>query len=195
MVLPYTAPMEPTKNPAPVDQALRRRLWDHPFEHPGRAQDILRRLCIEQAWNIEEARAAIEEYRRFCYLACVAWHPVTPSDRVDMVWHTHLVHTHDYWGPFCNDVLRRPFHHGPTQGGAQEEARYYDQYAQTLASYAQHFGPPPEHWWPAARTRFEPMRHWRWIYLPDHWVIPNPLRKIKQMLRSLLSRFQARSIA
>lgn len=169
-------------------QALRTRLWAHPFEHPDRAQDIPRRLSIELGWSIDKARAAIEEYRRFCFLAVACDHPVTPSDAVDMVWHTHLLHTRDYWGPFCKEVLGRPLHHGPTQGGTAEESRYYTQYAQTLASYARYFGPPPEHWWPPARQRFQPMRHWRWVYLPEHWVMPNPWARVKRFVRPLLSR-------
>lgn len=178
-----------TQDPA----ALRQRLWAHPFEHPDRVQDIPRRLCIELGWTMEEAKAAIEEYRRFCFLACVCLHPVTPSDRVDMVWHLHLLHTRDYWGPWCNDVLRRPLHHGPTQGGAQEEGRYYEQYAQTLASYAHHFGPPPADWWPPARKRFEPMRSWRWVYLPRYLILPNPTAWVRQGYNGLVSLFQSRS--
>ena len=52
-------------------------------------------------------------------------------------------------------MLRRPLHHGPTAGGTSERTRYYDQYAQTLASYEAHFGQvPPADIWPDARRRF-----------------------------------------
>ena len=89
------------------------------------------------------ALEAIEEYRRFCFLAVVAGHAVTPSEEVDAVWHLHLLHTWDYWEVFCPKVLGKRFHHGPTEGGAQEESRFYDQYAATLGSYQHWFGPPP----------------------------------------------------
>ena len=46
-----------------------------------------------QGWTHEQALEAIEEYRRFCFLACVAGAAVTPSDQVDEVWHQHLTHT------------------------------------------------------------------------------------------------------
>lgn len=153
---------------------LRDRLWEHPLEHPDRARDLVRRLALEQGWSMSQARAAIEEYRRFCYLACVAGHPVTPSEEVDAVWHLHLLHTRDYWEVFCPLVLGRPLHHGPTLGGVQEEQRFYDQYAQTLASYQSHFGPPPPDFWPPAAVRFQPVCRWRWVYLPHAWVIPKP---------------------
>ena len=48
-----------------------------------------------------------------------------------------------------------PLHHGPTAGGTAERSRYYDQYAQTLASYEAHFGEPaPLDIWPDAKRRF-----------------------------------------
>ena len=36
------------------------------------------------------APGAIEEYRKFVFLALVAGHQITPSDQVDQVWHLHL---------------------------------------------------------------------------------------------------------
>lgn len=171
---------------------LRERLWSHPLEHPHQAYDLVRRLALEQHWSLPHAKAAIEEYRRFCYLACVAGHPVTPSEEVDAVWHLHLLHTRDYWEVFCPQVLGRPLHHGPTLGGVQEEQRFYDQYAHTLASYQTHFGPPPAAFWPTAAIRFQPMRHWRWVYLPHAWVVPKPqscLAFMKRPWRALVSLF------
>ena len=155
---------------------LQQRIWAHPFEWPEHSQDLTRRLALEQGWSLPQARAAVEEYRRFCFLACACIHPVTPSVEVDAVWHLHLLHTRDYWEEFCPRVLERSLHHGPTRGGQSEEMRFYDQYAQTLASYQLHFGPPPLAWWPPARQRFLPARLWRWVYLPDTWVFPHPRR-------------------
>ena len=175
-------------------QALQQRLWNHPFEHPDRSMDLVRRLCIEQGWTLQQAREATEEYRRFCFLACTANHPVTPSDQVDVVWHLHLLHTRDYWETFCPQVLGRPLHHGPTEGGSNQETLFYDQYSQTLASYADAFGAPPEQWWPAARHRFEPMVRWRWIYLPHHWILPNPIAWCKRQAHSLINHFNQKRI-
>lgn len=155
-------------------QELAQRLWEHPFHMPGQQRDFTARLAMEQGWTRDFARQAIEEYRRFCFIACVANHPVTPSEQVDAVWHLHLLYTRDYWGHFCPNVLKRDFHHGPTLGGLAEENRFYHQYAATLASYQEFFGPPPEQFWPAAKIRFRPSIHSRWVYLPENWVIPKP---------------------
>ncbi len=112
------------------------------------------RLARENGWRLVQAERVIEEYRRFCFLAMVADHPVTPSDAVDQAWHLHLTYTRDYWERFCPDVLGRPLHHGPTAGGAAEHRRYFEQYAATLRSYERGFGaPPPADLWPSAKRR------------------------------------------
>ncbi|MCJ8189971.1 glycine-rich domain-containing protein [Sphingomicrobium aestuariivivum] len=119
------------------------------------AFSFAQRLARENGWDVPTAERAIGEYKRFCYLAMTAGHPVTPSDAVDQVWHLHLTFTQDYWQRFCPEVLGRPLHHGPTKGGAAERTRYYDQYAATLKSYETAFGEvPPADLWPAARRRF-----------------------------------------
>lgn len=173
MPLPLPSP-SPTPAWTAQHIALRDRIWAHPFEYDDRARDIVRRLAMEQGWSVSQSRAAVEEYRRFCFLAVAAGHPVTPSVEVDAVWHLHLLHTRDYWEVFCPQVLGRPLHHGPTLGGSKEEARFYEQYAKTLESYQAFFGPPPESWWPHPSQRFLPARLWRWVFLPDVWVVPRP---------------------
>lgn len=113
------------------------------------------RLARENRWSVAHAEAVIGEYKRFCYLAMTAGHEVTPSDAVDQAWHLHLTYSRDYWQVFCAQVLRADLHHGPTSGGAVERARYYHQYAATLAAYETAFGaPPPPAIWPDARQRF-----------------------------------------
>jgi len=112
------------------------------------------RLARENGWTAEFAERVYGEYLRFCFLAMTAGHPVTPSDEVDQVWHLHLTYSRDYWERFCPTVLRAPLHHGPTAGGARERARYFEQYARTLKSYAAVFGSPPADVWPDARRRF-----------------------------------------
>lgn len=149
-------------------------IWAHAFEQPEQALDFTHRLAREMGWSLATARAAVEEYRRFCFLAVVADHPVTPSGAVDAVWHLHLLYTRDYWEVFCPQALGRPLHHGPTQGGEEQAATFYGQYAQTLRSYAQWFGTPPAALWPCAAVRFQPAVRWRWVFLPGVWVVPKP---------------------
>lgn len=112
------------------------------------------RLARENLWSREFAERVIDEYKRFCFLAVIAGHEVTPSDAVDQAWHLHLSYSRDYWERFCPEVLGMPLHHGPTAGGGAERDRYFEQYASTLKSYEAVFGPPPEDIWPDARRRF-----------------------------------------
>lgn len=172
--------------------SLKQRLWDHPLEHADQSRDLVRRLALEHRWTLKKARATVEEYRRFCFLACIADHPVTPSEEVDAVWHLHLLHTRDYWDVFCPHVLQRPLHHGPTLGGKQEEARFYEQYAKTLSVYQHHFGAPNPEFWPSASERFQASSNWCWVYLPQAWVISKPRwwKHLQRRYRTFIHSFQ-----
>jgi hypothetical protein len=134
---------------------LWQRLAAYEIGPPDAALTFAARLARENRWSVAHAERVIGEYKRFCYLAVVAGHEVTPSDAVDQAWHLHLTYTRDYWDRFCPAVLDMPLHHGPTAGGPVERSRYYDQYAQTLKAYEDHFGaPPPADLWPPAARRF-----------------------------------------
>lgn len=150
------------------------RLRTHRFGDPSAALDLRRRLAREQGWSLAEADHALEEYRRFCFLACAAGHPVTPSEAVDQVWHLHLIYTEDYWLRFCPEVLGTALHHGPTRGGPSEARRYAAQYAATLKSYEHYFGPPPERWWPSVHERFRAPERYQRIDRERYWLIPKP---------------------
>lgn len=126
----------------------------HP-DHPTAILPFSKRLALEQGWTRRYAVRAIEEYKKFIFLVCTAGHPVTPSEHVDEVWHLHLIYTRSYWDEFCGQVLKRPVHHNPTEGGPSEDARYHEQYQKTLETYAKVFGmAPPEDIWPPVAERF-----------------------------------------
>ena len=112
------------------------------------------RLARDNGWSPALAARAIDEYRKFCFLAVHAGHPVTPSDEVDQVWHLHLLYSQYYWETLCRDTLEMPLHHGPTRGGVAEGQKYHSWYHGTLASYRRYFGEPPRDLWPAAGERF-----------------------------------------
>ncbi len=133
------------------------------------------RLANENGWRASYADRVIEEYKKFLYLAMVAGHPVSPSEAVDQAWHLHLVYTRSYWDDLCRDVLGRPLHHGPTLGGAAEQAKHDDWYDRTLASYRRLFNaePPGDIWpaladWKRAHTRHERVDRERF------WLVPKP---------------------
>lgn len=136
------------------DDPLWQRIAAHPIGPPDAALSFARRLARENRWTHDYAERVIGEYRRFCYLAMMAGHEMTPSDQVDQAWHLHLTYSRDYWDVFCPQVLGRPLHHGPTAGGPVEKARYFEQYADTLRSYEAAFGPVPADIWSPAADRF-----------------------------------------
>ncbi|QDH34647.1 hypothetical protein [Porphyrobacter sp. YT40] len=140
---------------SPRDDALWQRIADHHIGPPDASLTFAARLARENRWSPDHAERVIGEYKRFCYLAVTAGHPVTPSDAVDQAWHLHLTYSRDYWERFCPDILRADLHHGPTAGGPVERERYYRQYADTLAAYEAAFGAvPPADIWPNAHRRF-----------------------------------------
>jgi uncharacterized protein (TIGR04222 family) len=158
----------------PEHRALWQRIAAHPFEAPGTALDFLRRLARDRAWPLDHARAAMEEYRRFCFLSVVQPTPVTPSLDVDEVWHQHLAYSRDYWDAWCGQVLQRRLHHDPTEGGPSEDRKFREQYAQTLRTYEAWFGAPPAALWPSTRQRFARRPRFRTIDTARVIAIPRP---------------------
>ncbi len=133
------------------------KIQHHPLDDPAADLPFTRRLARENRWPLDFAVRVVREYRRFCYLAIAAGHPVTPSDEIDQAWHLHLLYTRDYWEVFCPDVLGTALHHGPTRGGSTEATRYDEQYRRTLNSYAEAFNQPaPTDVWPPPAVRFGP---------------------------------------
>lgn len=134
------------------------------------------RLCRENSWPIDYGVRAVLEYKKFMMLICVSGHPCTPSDEVDQVWHLHLLYTVSYWKEFCQNVLRREVHHGPTKGGGREREKYKDWYAETLKSYEELFEmKPPEDLWPSPENRMKFINFSR-INRHQNWVIKKPKR-------------------
>jgi len=157
-----------------TDPDLWERLSKLQLDSPGAAFPFSRRLARDNGWSRAFALRAIEEYKRFAYLATVAGREVTPSDEVDQVWHLHLTYTRHYWGPFT-EVLGAPLHHGPTSGGPSEDARFEDNYEATQRLYRAEFGmDPPTDIWPPAAKRFGDASHFRRLNMKNHWRIPKP---------------------
>ncbi len=152
--------------------ALYQRLQDFSLDQPDASLSFSRRLARDNHWSLGYAHRVIEEYKKFAFLAVVAGHPVTPSDQVDQVWHLHLLYTRSYWEVFCPQVLQTPLHHGPTQGGKQEQHKFTDWYEQTLSSYEQIFGVPPADIWPPSQIRFGRDIHFVRVNTQQNWMIP-----------------------
>jgi hypothetical protein len=143
-------------------QQLYQRICDYELDDPGHEFGFLAHLMGANGWSRSFALRAIEEYRKFVFLALVADHQVTPSDQVDQVWHLHLLCSDAYWNDFCPRVLGRPLHHHPAKGGQAERDRFHEQYRATIRSYRQHFGEPPLDLWPPLDVRFgRDLQIWR----------------------------------
>lgn len=163
----------------PDQRILWQRIQAHLLDDPQSASPFSLRLAAENGWMPGFTQRAIEEYRRFAFLATAAGHPVSPSDAVDQVWHLHLLYTRDYWGEFCPKTLGAPLHHGPARGGIAEKDKLTDWYGNTLASYRRFFGEPPADLWPVRPMHPKTVR----VEVARHWIIAKP-----QPLLSALSR-------
>jgi hypothetical protein len=157
----------------PQNAELWERLQRFSFDETGTSLRFVDRLAKENHWSLERAGRAIEEYRRFLYLAATAGHPVSPPDEVDQVWHLHLMYTRSYWDRLCRETLDMPLHHEPTRGGREETAKFADWYARTLESYAAAFGhaPPPDLWPPPGRSRHADYRR---VDVSRYLLLPRP---------------------
>ena len=131
------------------------------------------RVAHENGWDTGMAERAIQEYKRFAYLCAHSPTPCTPSMEVDQVWHMHMTYTHDYWGRFYPDLLGYQLHHGPTEGGDDEEEKHVEQYENTLVYYERVFGrPPPSDLWPSTGERFSSFPHLQWVNLSEYSITP-----------------------
>jgi len=156
--LEFHTELDPTLEVQPQFTAPTHPLWMKLEAYVVGPQDaslsFVARLARENGWEVVHAQRVIFEYKRFCFLALVAGHVVTPSDAVDQAWHLHLTYTSDYWERFCPTVLGQPLHHGPTEGGERALHRHFEQYVQTLKSYEHVFGESaPADLWPGAARR------------------------------------------
>jgi hypothetical protein len=165
------------------DSHLWNRIEAHNFE-PDQPFNFVQRLGRDHGWTLKEARSAVEEYKRFCFLAVVSPTPVTPSEAVDEVWHQHLIYSKDYWDLWCGTVLQTTLHHDPTPGGPEAQRRYHRQYAETLALYERYFGQPDEAWWPGTRARFGPAPRYRIVDTQQRYMFP----KLWPFLHRILER-------
>ncbi len=175
----HTAQQEGKASQSFYDDPLWIRIRDFALDDPGARLPFSKRLARENGWCHCYASRVIEEYKKFCYIAMRADHPVTPSEEVDQAWHLHLLYTRSYWDDFCRGVLQHRFHHGPTHGGREEGSKFRDWYQATLDSYQRIFGtPPPSDIWPPLKVRFKHVAAFRRVNTASHWVIPKPFKRI-----------------
>lgn len=131
-----------------------RRIQSYALDDPSQEMGFVWHLMRLTSWSRECCLRAVEEYKKFVFLAAVADHSVVPSDQVDQVWHLHLLDSQAYWEDFCPNVLGLKLHHRPARGGSQERESMHRLYRATIDRYRQFFGEPPPDLWPPADLRF-----------------------------------------
>jgi uncharacterized protein (TIGR04222 family) len=130
-----------------------RSLWSaiqqFPLDDPNAELNFSRKLSAQQKWSAAFTQKAIDEYRKFIFLCCIAPKGASPSTVVDEVWHLHLTYTHSYWIEFCKNTLGKDIHHYPSKGGSEEDHKHEQWYTDTLQLYETVFeSPPPADIWP-----------------------------------------------
>lgn len=176
-------------------QALYNNIQAFSLDSAEAAFTFSQRLARDNGWTSAYANQVIEEYKKFTFLAVVAGHPVTPSDQVDQAWHLHLTYTQSYWQDFCPNVLQKPLHHNPTQGGTQEKRKFDQWYAKTLSSYEQYFNDaPPIDIWPAPIDRFGRDLNFTRVNTQQNWVVPKPQLDVSEAIASLKHQITQREL-
>ncbi len=127
---------------------LWRSLQAFQIDEPGAEYPFSVRLAKENNWSMAFTEQAIEEYKRFMFLAVEAGHMVSPSETIDKVWHLHLIYTRSYWIELCEKILNQRIEHIPSKGGRSEKENFTNLQEKTKESYKHFFGsyPPPEIW-------------------------------------------------
>jgi len=154
---------------------LYKRIQAFALDWPDSQLSFSQRLAKDNGWSSGYTQRAIEEYKKFIFLAVAAGHPVTPSDQIDQVWHLHLTYTRLYWQEFCPKILQTTLHHEPTRGGSSEQLKFGSWYSKTLESYEQFFGHiPPIDIWPKPKDRFGRDLHFIRINTQQSWILSKP---------------------
>lgn len=107
---------------------------------------IIRRLVLIDKWTIGQAQLACKQYRNFLFLKIKygKQYALPPSKDIDEVWHSHILHTEDYYH-FCMNIFGEFLHHHPHHGkdntiSTQQLEKMFEEQTQRL--YQEEFGEP-----------------------------------------------------
>lgn len=112
---------------------------------PNSEYGFATRLSFENNWTEYFTIKAIEEYKKFMFLAAISNQMVSPSEIVDVVWHQHLIFTESY-KEFCA-LLGKKIEHIPSTHDKNEKETFLRAKSETKKLYEQHFGFQPEEFW------------------------------------------------
>ena len=130
------------------ENALWIRIEHYAIDDANAVIPFSKKLAQTESWTDHFTQDAIQEYKRFVYLCCIAENGASPSIVVDKVWHMHLLYTTEYWKNFCPNILQRELHHFPNVGGITDYNKHHDWYLETLTLYIRVFkqNPPAKCW-------------------------------------------------
>jgi hypothetical protein len=127
-------------------------MWDKIIEMFGGTDASTKafadKISRKHKCSIAYAIKAVNEYKKFLYLAVISDFHVTPSQAIDKVWHEHILFTQAY-GIFCKEIIEYELNHHPELIPVEEQTeRYHAQYLSTIELYIKEFGKlPPANVW------------------------------------------------
>lgn len=126
-----------------------KNLWDSilafDLDNPPSEYGFSIRLASENFWTMSFTEQAIEEYKKFMYLAATSEFMVSPSEIVDKVWHQHLIFTQSYQA-FCG-ILGRQIQHVPSTHNKEDFGKFRQAKERTTRLYESAFGKQPPNIW------------------------------------------------
>jgi hypothetical protein len=116
--------------------------------------DFLKKYLINiKSWSEQEASDGVAQYKNFLFLLKKYPHDnLPPSVDIDEVWHSHILHTKEYW-EFSLELFGQYLHHNPEKidsaSTTQEKQKFMQEYQErfnnfTQLLYLQEFGYPIE---------------------------------------------------
>ena len=110
--------------------------------------NFVNRIGTENNWEFSYTVRAIEEYKKFLFIYANCGHAVSPAHPIDIVWHTHILYTRNYFEELPK-ILGKILHHEPETGrkSKAEVEMLQDYYSLTLENYRLYFGEEPKDIW------------------------------------------------
>lgn len=103
------------------------------------------RLARENNWSYNFTKQAIDEYKKFMFLAATSDFMVSPSHITDQVWHLHLTYTKSYTD-FCT-LLGKRIEHLPSNYTNKDIIKFRTAKEKTKIVYEKQFGQQPKEFW------------------------------------------------
>ena len=122
-------------------EAIRRFSFDETIEEYG----FETRLAYENKWTHHVTKQAIEEYKKFMFLASISNQMVSPSEIVDRVWHQHLIFSKSY-ERLCQ-IAGRKIEHIPSTHNPHNHSVFNTAKEHTATLYESYFGQQDPHFW------------------------------------------------